>query len=270
MSPVSPHISLEDLLRFADGELSLVETLRAKHHLAACWDCRAKLQQAESTIGEVMELHHRTLDPQVPPIAGSRALLKARLLEEGRLGNHHRAVRISTWTQVALGGVLFALAVAGLWLGQYRMRSKAQDAHLSLLASYAEPNPLLTPGAARLVSTDELCSTELSDDTSAVPADTRERVLREYGVAGREFGNYELDYLISPQLGGTEDISNLWPEPSASTVWNLKAKDALEERLHRLVCRGNISLATAQRDLATDWISAYKKYFNTTQPVEPL
>ena len=68
------------------------------------------------------------------------------------------------------------------------------------------------------------CSTELSDDTSAVPSDMREKVLREYGVAGQESVHYELDYLISPQLGGTEDISNLWPEPSASTIWNLRAK----------------------------------------------
>ena len=98
----------------------------------------------------------------------------------------------------------------------------------------------------------------------------REKVLEEYGVAGRRTQDYELDYLISPQLGGTEDISNLWPQPAASTEWNMRAKDALENRLHQLVCRGNVSLATAQRDLATDWISAYKKYFHTTQPVRPL
>ena len=51
MSSVNSHMSLEELLRLADGELSVVETARAKHHLSACWDCRAKLRQAESTIG---------------------------------------------------------------------------------------------------------------------------------------------------------------------------------------------------------------------------
>jgi len=48
------------------------------------------------------------------------------------------------------------------------------------------------------------------------------------------------------------------------------AKDALESRLHQLVCQGKINLVTAQRDLATDWISAYKRYFHTDRPIEPL
>ena len=121
-----------------------------------------------------------------------------------------------------------------------------------------------------MVSTEELCSGQYSDDTRAVPAALRQAVLREYGLASQQTPDYELDYLISPQLGGTQDISNLWPEPSASTAWNMQAKDALENRLRQMVCRGNISLTTAQQDLATDWISAYKKYFHTAQPVQPL
>jgi hypothetical protein len=95
-------------------------------------------------------------------------------------------------------------------------------------------------------------------------------VLQEYGVAGAQTQGYELDYLISPQLGGTDDIRNLWPEPELSTAWNADAKDALEGRLHQLVCQGKINLATAQRDLATDWISAYKQYFHTDRPIQPL
>ena len=49
----------------------------------------------------------------------------------------------------------------------------------------------------------------------------------------------------------------------------MRDKDALENRLHQLVCQNKIDLATAQRDLATDWISAYKKYFHTYWPIEP-
>ena len=156
MSSVNSHMSLEELLRLADGELSVVETARAKHHLSACWDCRAKLRQAENTIGEVMEVHHRALDPQLPPVAGSRALLKARLLEAERSGRNYGTAGIPTWSQLALGGALFALAVAGLSIAQYRMKPNAQAPRPSVAASYAEPNPRLTPGAARLVSTDEL------------------------------------------------------------------------------------------------------------------
>jgi hypothetical protein len=41
----------------------------------------------------------------------------------------------------------------------------------------------------------------------------------------------------------------------------------LEEHLHQLVCAGRLDLPTAQRDIARDWIAAYKKYFHTDRPV---
>ena len=61
-------------------------------------------------------------------------------------------------------------------------------------------------------------------------------------------------------MGGAEDIHNLWPEPTSSSAWNAHVKDALEERLHQLVCAGELDLPTAQQAIATDWITAYKKY----------
>ena len=77
---------------------------------------------------------------------------------------------------------------------------------------------------------------------------------------------FEVDYLVTPELGGAEDIRNLWPQPYEATLWNAHVKDALEDRLHEMVCSGEIDLATAQHDIATDWISAYKKYFHTDRP----
>jgi len=37
-------------------------------------------------------------------------------------------------------------------------------------------------------------------------------------------------------------------------------KDRLEDRLRKLVCAGKVPLATAQYEIATDWISAYNRY----------
>jgi hypothetical protein len=34
----------------------------------------------------------------------------------------------------------------------------------------------------------------------------------------------------------------------------------LEDRLHALIVNGKLDLETAQREIATDWIAAYKKY----------
>jgi hypothetical protein len=76
-----------------------------------------------------------------------------------------------------------------------------------------------------------------------------------------------LDYLVAPELGGSDDIRNVWPQPYTDAVWNSHVKDALEDRLHELVCSGRISLATAQHDIATNWVQAYKKYFKTSVPL---
>jgi hypothetical protein len=45
-------------------------------------------------------------------------------------------------------------------------------------------------------------------------------------------------------------------------------KDALEDRLHELVCENKLSLATAQHDISSNWILAYRKYFRTQEPIE--
>jgi hypothetical protein len=34
-----------------------------------------------------------------------------------------------------------------------------------------------------------------------------------------------------------------------------------------MVCGGQIDLITAQREMAGNWISAYKKYFHTEKPL---
>jgi len=47
---------------------------------------------------------------------------------------------------------------------------------------------------------------------------------------------------------------------SNSALWNARVKDQLEQRLHELVCSGKLDLATAQHDIAVDWIAAYRKY----------
>jgi hypothetical protein len=113
----------------------------------------------------------------------------------------------------------------------------------------------------------EVCDSHDSDDASRLPSSVKQAVLSEYGLADMQSGegkDYELDYLISPQLGGSDDIRNLWPEPATPAGWNLRRKDALENRLHQLVCDGKLNLSIAQSDLATDWIGAYKRYFQPT------
>jgi hypothetical protein len=99
-----------------------------------------------------------------------------------------------------------------------------------------------------------------------IPAHVRLAVVRDYRMERLPMQEYELDYLITPELGGSDDRRNLWPEPYASQLWNARVKDELEELLPSLVCAGTLPLAIAQHDMATDWVAAYKKYFHTDRP----
>ena len=96
----------------------------------------------------------------------------------------------------------------------------------------------------------------------------RAEVVSAYGVQDVPSDQYELDFLITPELGGATDARNLWPQRYESPVWNARVKDELERLLPRLVCGRKLDLATAQRDMAVDWVAAYKKYFNTDRPLE--
>ena len=84
-------------------------------------------------------------------------------------------------------------------------------------------------------------------------------MFKEYGV-NRRSGKFEIDHLISLELGGANDIHNLWPQSYTTMPMNAHVKDALEDRLHVLVCTGKVPLVQAQHDIATDWIAANAKY----------
>ena len=133
-----------------------------------------------------------------------------------------------------------------------------------------KPDPALTPGSADPVALTELCSRSNNDLDPRVPIEKERAVFRAYRLDERAARAYQVDYLINPQLGGNDRIENLWPEPYHATVWNARAKDALEMHLHGMVCTGQLDLQAAQQDLSSDWIAAYKKYFHTQRPVSTV
>ena len=94
----------------------------------------------------------------------------------------------------------------------------------------------------------------------------KRKLIAEYGYSDRRLGDYELDHLVSLELGGApSSVQNLWPEPHHVVGnWGSFTKDQLENQLHVLVCHGKISLAEAQYDISHDWISAYKRYVSQT------
>jgi len=263
MGNKSSHLADEELLRWMDGELRRRRAGMVRAHLAACWDCRSRLAQIETSIHEFMRVHQSSTS-ELPPSAGPRALLQAKLAE---LASGEDAVPEDTERRAPRAWAAAAcllVFIVGLILLRFRTRGFKPETHPS---ASSLPNPRLTPGATTTVDISYLCSKPHDEVVRSVPIALEEAVLREYGLPPSRERNFEIDFLISPGLGGAENIRNLWPQPRSGTLWNSLAKDQLEDYLHQSVCAGRVSLQTAQRDIAVDWVSAYQKYFHTKRPL---
>jgi len=261
------HLSDQELLLAADGELPPVRAAQVASHLARCWTCRVRRGEIEESIGDLVRAYRRNLDPLLPSATGPRALLKAQLAEmTAEMASTPRVWRAWSSRFATVGYAGAALFVATLALLIYfSPEFPARQSFPVVPVSFPEPS--LTPGVAIAVNPEQVChSTGLKN--RIVPASLQRRVFEEYGIAGAEPRAYEVDYLITPALGGADDIRNLWPQSYSSAVWNARVKDALEDRLRDLVCQGHLDLATAQQDISSDWIAAYKKYFHTDRPLQ--
>ena len=97
------------------------------------------------------------------------------------------------------------------------------------------------------------------------PEKLKNDVYHNYGLNGNDRSKcsegYEVDHLISLELGGSNDGTNLWPQSYCGTN-NAHDKDKLENELHRRVCKGQMQLIDAQMCIKTDWVMCYLKTFN--------
>lgn len=266
MKPEESHLSDEQLLLDVDGELSRHDEKLVRAHLGACWKCRARRQELEGAIAAFVRAHQADFEMKPPPAAGPRALLKARLAQFPPLAPS----RSSPWTAFsdrlqwfAAAAACCVLAAVLVWL---RPGFRRQDDSSSRNLTVSIPDSRLTPGAAVIENERAVCA-QPNTKNRAVPVSLQREVFKEYGISRAEPTAYEVDYLITPALGGADDIHNLWPHSYSATVWNAQVKDALEDRLRELVCDGSLELREAQREIATNWISAYKKYFHTDEPL---
>lgn len=127
----------------------------------------------------------------------------------------------------------------------------------------AVPDRACSPGGFYTKLTKEvLCAPSFTTDlVRDVTGSVKAAVYREYGLAPTGYGrSYEVDHIVPLTLGGSNQIGNLFPE-AASANPGYRSKDALEARLGRMVCAGEIDLAEAQREIATDWIALYKRIY---------
>jgi hypothetical protein len=254
MSADTSHLSDERLLLLVDGELAPRRAEAARRHLRACPPCRARFDRLEASAAAFSRAYRGDVGGDVSgTAAASREALKTQLADITRHGR-----RGPSWVTAS---ALLAAALIGLEFVSSRSGPTPLGRHATV-----RPIAYLTPGATRPVAVADLCATRRTAPR-ALPARVRQAVIRDYSMERVPAHDYELDYLITPELGGSDDRRNLWPERYSSDSWNARVKDELEELLPKLVCAGTLPLEIAQRDMATDWIAAYKKYFNTDRPL---
>lgn len=121
------------------------------------------------------------------------------------------------------------------------------------------PDSACTPGALMPnVTVNQICTSGYSSSVRNVPTSEKDQVYAEYGIASHYAGEYEVDHLVSLELGGSNDIANLWPELASPTP-GFHQKDQVENYLHSQVCSGQLDLAKAQQEISTNWLAVYSQ-----------
>jgi hypothetical protein len=122
-------------------------------------------------------------------------------------------------------------------------------------AHATRPDPTLTPG--------KLCTPNDADFTGYrypahlaycardISREEKQRVADAYGgIPQADWHKYEFDHLIPLNAGGSNDISNIWPQP----LDEAKEKDKLEEQIYRALSAGTMTQEQAVQKIQ-DWIN---------------
>jgi hypothetical protein len=136
-----------------------------------------------------------------------------------------------------------------------RLRARTRTNACTLRPS---PDKRCSPGAYYAGLTKAvICSSSFhTSDVRNVPESEKHAVEVEYGMTPKSYGRtLEIDHIVSLEIGGSNDISNLFPEKAPG----YHVKDKLENKLHALVCSGAMSLRTAQVGIASKLASALQK-----------
>lgn len=129
------------------------------------------------------------------------------------------------------------------------------------------PDSNCTPGAINQTVTQDnldqtICQsgyTKTIRPKASYTSALKRQQIKLYGYIDTTSKNYEEDHLISLELGGSpDDPKNLWPEPHPAP----NEKDKVENYLHTQVCERKMQLQEAQKEIAANWYTVYKRIAN--------
>ena len=110
------------------------------------------------------------------------------------------------------------------------------------------PDRRCTPGTRFLgVTARQVCTPGYASRVRSVSSATKRSIYLAYGVRRHAPFEYEVDHLISLELGGSNSPKNLWPQKEHGYGnYSAATKDRVENALHARVCAGTMTLAQAQ------------------------
>ena len=123
------------------------------------------------------------------------------------------------------------------------------------------PNKNLTPGKAASTNVAEVCVKDYAIKSRNVTQSTKIKVYKQYGVSVDTCRKgCKIDHLIPLSIGGSNDITNLWPHEYGAE-WTVFEKTRLEVLLRKEICNSGMPIAEAQSCIATNWTTCYNKFY---------
>lgn len=129
------------------------------------------------------------------------------------------------------------------------IRHSMQTKNSGCVVKNGLPDSACTPGDVLSTSAATVCQFKYASSVRNVSFALKKEVLKEYGIPEDKRALYQIDHLISLKLGGSNHISNLFPE----TLEIEKIKSEFEEYLYIEVCSGKMNIEEAQRQISTNW-----------------
>jgi len=172
-------------------------------------------------------------------------------------------MRSSKLVSVIIAAIIFILPIFPA-MAEYGIQIKSNNC----VSDKSLPDSSCTLGAILTMNVKTICKSGYTKTVRNVSLKERKQVFAEYGIPYKQSGKYEVDHLISLEIGGSNDISNLWPEPY-SIKDNARIKDKFENYLHAQVCSGKMALEEAQNEISANWLEYYNNSISIVKSLTP-
>lgn len=160
--------------------------------------------------------------------------------------------------------LIFVLTFCPLLKSQVVFRGNPYGHH----GAWLLPNKKMTPGVIRTTSAAEICDKKFRTKPFRKTTEAmKKEVCKEYGATDcPNIHKGEIDHLVPLELGGMDDVKNLWWQPAPQ----FHVKDSLENAAKKAACRSKdpIPLTQLQKMMQDDWVTEYEMVLKKNTPTK--